>query len=121
MPGIRYPSMINGLPVVTAPAEIDVTTAEKLQTVLAEAAANGHAVIVVDLTGTRQLEGLQETRRPRRSSSPPRNYKGSMTPPSSSIERAEPGAQPTDDQPHRAISVPLATVIPGQQRLPAAT
>ena len=36
--------MINGLPVVTAPAEIDVTTAEKLQTVLAEAAANGHAV-----------------------------------------------------------------------------
>ena len=53
VPGIRYPSMINGLPVVTAPAEIDVTTAEKLQTVLAEAAANGHVVIVVDLTGTR--------------------------------------------------------------------
>ena len=52
MPGIRYPSMINGLPVAT-PAEIDVTTAEKLQTVLAEAAANGHVVIVVDLTGTR--------------------------------------------------------------------
>jgi hypothetical protein len=29
VPGIRYPSMINGLPVVAAPAEIDVTTAEK--------------------------------------------------------------------------------------------
>jgi anti-anti-sigma factor len=45
--------MINGLPVVTAPAEIDVITAEKLRTVLLEAAENGHATIVVDLTGTR--------------------------------------------------------------------
>ena len=53
MPGIRYPSMINGLPVVTAPAEIDATTADKLQTVLLEAVENGHATIVVDLTGTR--------------------------------------------------------------------
>ena len=53
MPGIRYPSMINGLPVVTAPAEIDATNADKLQTVLLEAAENGHATIVVDLTGTR--------------------------------------------------------------------
>jgi hypothetical protein len=52
--------MINGLPVVTAPAEIDVTTAEKLQMVLAGAAANGHAVIVVDLTGTLRLGRLQE-------------------------------------------------------------
>lgn len=45
--------MINGLPVVTAPAEIDVTTAEKLRAVLLEVAANGHATIVVDLIGTR--------------------------------------------------------------------
>jgi len=45
--------MINGLPVVTAPAEIDVTSAEKLRAVLLEAAANGHAIIVVDLSGTR--------------------------------------------------------------------
>ena len=45
--------MINGLPVGTAPAEIDVTTADKLQEVLLEAAENGHATIVVDLTGTR--------------------------------------------------------------------
>src|SRR5215469_8934671 len=45
--------MINGLPVVTAPAEIDATTADKLQTVLLEAVENGHATIVVDLTGTR--------------------------------------------------------------------
>ena len=53
VPGIRYPSMINGLPVVTAPAEIDATIADKLQTVLLEAVENGHATIVVDLTGTR--------------------------------------------------------------------
>lgn len=53
MPGIRYPSMINGLPVVTVPAEVDVNTAEKLRKVLLEAAASGHATIVVDLTGTR--------------------------------------------------------------------
>lgn len=53
MPGIRYPSMFNGLPVVTAPAEIDVITAEKLRMVLLQAAENGHASIVVDLTGTR--------------------------------------------------------------------
>jgi len=53
VPGIRYPSMISGLPVVTAPAEIDVITAEKLRMVLLEAAENGHATIVVDLTGTR--------------------------------------------------------------------
>lgn len=53
MPGTRNPSIINGLAVVTAPAEITVTTAELLRTVLSEAAANGHAIIVVDLTGTR--------------------------------------------------------------------
>jgi anti-anti-sigma factor len=45
--------MINGLPVVTAPAEIDVSTADKLRTVLLDAAANGHSIIVMDLTGTR--------------------------------------------------------------------
>jgi anti-sigma B factor antagonist len=50
--------MINGLPVVTAPAEIDVSTAEKLQMVLAEAADNGHAVIVVDLTSTRSCDSF---------------------------------------------------------------
>lgn len=53
MPGIRYPSMINGLPVVTAPEEIYATVAEKLRTVFLDAIANGHAIIVVDLTGTR--------------------------------------------------------------------
>jgi hypothetical protein len=34
VPGIRYPLTINGMAVVTAPAEIDVTTAEQLRRVL---------------------------------------------------------------------------------------
>ena len=52
MPGIRHPLMINGVPVVTAPAEIDATTAEQLRTVLLHSAARGHATIVVDMTRT---------------------------------------------------------------------
>lgn len=39
--------MINGVPVVTAPAEIDVTTAEQLRTVLLHPAVRGNATIVV--------------------------------------------------------------------------
>ena len=56
MTDIRYPSMINGMPVVTAPAEIDVITAEKFRAVLLRTAAAGHATIVVDLTGTRYCD-----------------------------------------------------------------
>jgi anti-sigma B factor antagonist len=44
--------MINGIPVVTAPAEIDIITAGQLRTVLLHAAAHRHATIVVDMTGT---------------------------------------------------------------------
>jgi anti-anti-sigma factor len=53
--------MINGLPVVSAPADIDVITGEKLRAVLLQAAANGHTTVVVDLTGTRICDsfGLQ--------------------------------------------------------------
>ena len=43
--------MAGGVPVVTAPAEIDVTTAGQLRAMLAESAARGHTM-VVDLTGT---------------------------------------------------------------------
>ena len=53
MPGIRYPLMINGVAVVSAPAEIDVTTAEQLRTVLFDAGRRGHATVVVDMTRTR--------------------------------------------------------------------
>ena len=45
--------MINGVPVVTAPAEIDATAADQLRTVLLHSAARGHATIVVDMTRTR--------------------------------------------------------------------
>ena len=53
MPGIRHPLMINGVPVVTAHAEIDVTTAEQLRVVLFDACRHGHATVVVDMTRTR--------------------------------------------------------------------
>lgn len=53
MPDISYPvEMISGVPVVTAPAEIDVTTAEQLRVVLLESAADGQATVVVDMTRT---------------------------------------------------------------------
>lgn len=45
--------MINGVPVVTAPAEIEVTTAEQLRMVLLDAGRHGHATVVVDLARTR--------------------------------------------------------------------
>jgi len=44
--------MAGGVPVVTAPAEIDVTTAGQLRAMLAEWAARGHTTIVVDMSGT---------------------------------------------------------------------
>jgi anti-sigma B factor antagonist len=53
VPGVRYPLMINGVPVVAVPAEIDVTTAEQLRMVLLCSAARGHSIIVVDMTRTR--------------------------------------------------------------------
>jgi anti-sigma B factor antagonist len=45
--------MINGVPVVEAPAEIDVCNAEQLRIALLEAGSGGHATIVVDMTRTR--------------------------------------------------------------------
>ena len=53
MPGARCPiEMVNGVPVVAAPAEIDISNADWLDAVLREAAARGHATFVVDMTGT---------------------------------------------------------------------
>lgn len=46
-------TMLRGVPVITAPVEIDVASAESLRAMLAEAAARGHATIVVDLSATR--------------------------------------------------------------------
>src|SRR5204863_10006159 len=53
VPGNRYPLMINGVPVVEAPEEIDICDAEQLRIVLLEAAGRGHGTIVVDMTRTR--------------------------------------------------------------------
>ena len=48
-----HPLMINGVAVVSAPAEIDLVNAEQLRIVLREAGRHSHATIVVDMTGTR--------------------------------------------------------------------
>ena len=53
MPDAAYPlDLVKGVPIVTAPEEIDVTNAEALRVALLEAAADGHATFVVDLTRT---------------------------------------------------------------------
>jgi len=44
--------MISGVPVVTAPTEIDVTTAGQLRAMLAEWSRRGHTTVVVEMTGT---------------------------------------------------------------------
>ena len=50
----RFPvEMIQGMPVVMAPEEIDTTNADGLRTSLLEAAANGHSTFVVDMSRTR--------------------------------------------------------------------
>jgi anti-sigma B factor antagonist len=54
MSDVDYPlSLVRGVPVVTAPEEIDVTNADRLRAALREAVAHGHAIFVVDLTRTR--------------------------------------------------------------------
>lgn len=54
MSEIRYLcKMIGEVPVVIAPAEIDITTAGQLRTVLLNTATRGHLTVVVDLSLTR--------------------------------------------------------------------
>jgi anti-sigma B factor antagonist len=49
----RFPcEVINGVPVVAAPEQIDMTNAPELGAALLEAAAHGHGTIVADLTRT---------------------------------------------------------------------
>jgi anti-sigma B factor antagonist len=49
----RHPIvMVNRVPVVVAPAEIDASNGDWLRAVLLEAAARGNATFVVDMTGT---------------------------------------------------------------------
>jgi anti-sigma B factor antagonist len=44
--------MIDGVPVVAAPEEIDITNAPELRSALLEAAAHGHGTVVADLSLT---------------------------------------------------------------------
>jgi anti-sigma B factor antagonist len=54
VPETSFPvEMIDGVPVVTAPVEIDLANAALLQRALAEAAGPGHALVVVDMSRTR--------------------------------------------------------------------
>ena len=49
----RFPvEVLSGVPVVTAPEEIDITNAPELRTALLEAATHGHGTLVADLTRT---------------------------------------------------------------------
>jgi anti-sigma B factor antagonist len=53
MPDARFPvEMVNGVPVVAAPEEIDITNADELRAALLESAARGPGSFVVDLTRT---------------------------------------------------------------------
>jgi anti-sigma B factor antagonist len=49
----RFPfEMVDGVPVVAAPEEIDITNALELRSALLEAAAHGHRTVVTDLSRT---------------------------------------------------------------------
>jgi anti-sigma B factor antagonist len=53
MPDVRFQvEMIKGVPVLTAPEEIDITNAGQLETALLESARHGPGGFVVDLTRT---------------------------------------------------------------------
>jgi anti-sigma B factor antagonist len=45
--------VVQGVPVVAAPEEIDITNAEALRAALLKAAASGHGMLAVDMTRTR--------------------------------------------------------------------
>ena len=63
MPATGYPvRMADGVPVITAPAEIDITNVGELQAVLSDWRTRGHATVVVDMTGTQFCDsaGLTE-------------------------------------------------------------
>ena len=63
MPATEYScQMSGGVPVVTAPAEIDTATAGQLRAILVEWHSRGHTTVIVDLTGTQFCDsaGLRE-------------------------------------------------------------
>jgi anti-sigma B factor antagonist len=59
MPEVRLPvEVIRGVPVVTAPEEIDITNAAALRVALLEAAAHGRGAVVVDMSGTQFCDSV---------------------------------------------------------------
>jgi anti-sigma B factor antagonist len=53
MPDVRFPvAVAHGIPVVSAPEEIDITNATELRTALLEGSADGQGTLVVDMTRT---------------------------------------------------------------------
>jgi len=63
MPDTGYPcQIVSGVPVVTAPSEIDATTVGQLRAILLEWQSRGHAMMVVDMTATQFCDsaGLRE-------------------------------------------------------------
>jgi anti-anti-sigma factor len=53
MPDDSFPvEMVQGVPVLAAPEEIDITNAAALRSALLAAGANGHGTLVVDMTRT---------------------------------------------------------------------
>jgi anti-sigma B factor antagonist len=61
MPEVSFPvEAVSSVPVVATPEEIDVTNAARLRSALVEAAAPGHATLVVDMSQTQfcDLSGL---------------------------------------------------------------
>jgi len=53
MPYVRFPvDVVQGIPVVVTPEEIDITNATELRTALLEASAGGSGTLVVDMTRT---------------------------------------------------------------------
>lgn len=53
MPDATFPvEIVNGVPVVAAPEEIDITNAGELRTALLDSAAHGPGSFIVDLTRT---------------------------------------------------------------------
>jgi anti-sigma B factor antagonist len=53
MPGVGFPvAVVRGVPVVTAPEEIDISNAAALRAALLEGATYGRGAVVADMSGT---------------------------------------------------------------------
>jgi len=57
MPETRYPiQVVRGVPVITAPAALDLRSAKVLRATLLHLAATGHVTVVVDMSATRTVD-----------------------------------------------------------------